>query len=294
MGIVLAIAAILIAAYALCLLRRYRREAERLSLQLGRFLSGEETIPSFSVEDDAFAPLENGVVELETRLINERERRKLQNKKSSDLMMELSHQLKTPLASMRLYAEMDAGEHASQQIALVDRMERLIFSLLRLERLQNGGILFEYKAHKLYDIVNETAEGFRLLYPDKKIRIYGDASLRCDGDRLAEALANLVKNACEHTEEGGHIDITISRSESSAFIVIEDDGGGVPESDLSRLFERFFRSERSCSYEGSGVGLGIVREIVRLHHGSIQAENADGGLRFSICLPDLSRNLKLS
>lgn len=294
MGVAVLMISMLIAAYALRRLYRYRREAERLSEQLARFLSGEDTSPSFSVKDDAFAPLENSVVELETQLLNEQERRRLQNKKSGDLMVELSHQLKTPLASLRLYAEMDAGEHAPRQIALAERMERLIYSLLRLERLQSGGIPFEFKRHELRDIVREAAEGFYALYPDKRIGISGDASLRCDADRLTEALVNLIKNACEHTEEAGHIDISISRSESAVFITVEDDGGGVPEEDLPRLFERFFRCERSRAHEGSGVGLGIAREIVRLHHGSIQAENTGSGLRFTICLPDLSQNLKLS
>lgn len=294
MGIAIAALSAVITVYALSRLYHYRREARRLSEALGRFLSGEDMSAVFSVKDDAFAPLENAVVELETRLLNERAQRSQQNKKSGDLMLELSHQLKTPLASLRLYAEMDAGAHISEQTVLIDRMEGLIYSLLRLERLRSGGIAFDFQVHQLFDIAKEVAESFRPLYPNKKILIEGGASLRCDGDRLSEALVNLIKNACEHTQENGKINIVISRSEAAVFIVLEDDGGGVPDKDLPRLFERFFRSTRSQAHEGSGVGLSIIKEIVRMHHGSIEAQNTGKGLRFTICIPDLRHNLKLS
>lgn len=294
-GLIAAVA-LLAAGLAWCAYRLwyFHREAERLSTETDRFLTGESTRPSFSVRDDAFAPLENSVVELENRLLHGAALREALHERSRRAIADLSHQLKTPLSSLKLYCELDQGPHAGQQLALIERMEGLIASLLRLERLAAGVYPFDFAPCALDALCRSLLEEFRPLYPDKVLRLEGEAELRCDARWLSEAIGNLIKNACEHSPRQGEVRVTITRGEAAVSLTVSDDGGGVPEEELGRLFERFFRSSRPQAHQGAGLGLSIVREIVRRHHGTLSAFNSGSGLQVCMVLPDMRPNLKES
>ena len=127
-------------ALAVCLvkLRLQARECLRLSEQLERFLSGETQTPAFSVRDNRFALFENAVIELETSLLQSRENEREESRRTAQLLADVSHQLKTPLAGLRLYCELDAARHQKESLQLIEHMEKLIYSLLRLEKLRAG------------------------------------------------------------------------------------------------------------------------------------------------------------
>lgn len=294
-GLILALALL---ALFLCLtlykLWRFRREARRLGGEVDRFLSGEVSQPAFSVRDDAFAHFENSVVELETRLLQAATLRQTEQERSRQAIADLSHQLKTPLSSLKLYAELDQAPHAPQQLALIERMEGLIASLLRLERLEAGVYPFAFAPCQLHELCEEILREMRPLYPDKQLSLEGQAQLHCDAKWLSEAISNLVKNACEHTPQDGQVHVQISRGETAVTLSVSDDGGGVPEEELQQIFRRFFRSSRPQTHQGAGLGLSIVREIVRRHHGTLTAANVGRGLQVSMVLPDLRPHLKES
>lgn len=273
---------------------RYRQEALRLSDEVAQFLSGGLQQPRFSLRDDAFSPLENSVVELETRLQQAAQLRESLSQRNRQMIADLSHQLKTPLSALRLYCEMDAAPHLAQQLRQIERMERLIAALLRLERLEAGAYAFQFSVTDLRQLVEELLAGFRLQHPAKHFTLTGQASLRCDPAFLAEAISNLLKNACEHTAADGNIHLDILPGDGVVTLILQDEGGGLPEGEIARLFQRFFRSSQAGDKEGTGLGLAIVREIIRRHHGSIRVENAGKGLRFTILLPDLRHKLKES
>lgn len=286
----LIIAALAVAAAALCvLLGLRRRRITRLTAQVEAFLAKGKPALAYSVREDSFAPLHNAVAELENKLLLTREQLTLETRRVGDMTADISHQLKTPLSSLRLFCELDGGAHLDQQISQIDRMERLIYSLLRLERLCADGYAFTFAQHDVGEIVAHAWASVSEVYPGREMTLTGRATLRCDEKWLGEAFLNLLKNACEHTRPDSHIRVTLEETDTAFACAVEDDGGGVPTNDLHRLFERFFRAE-GASQEGTGIGLAIVREIIRRHHGDVWAENTGKGLRMRISIPKPSLN----
>lgn len=287
-GLTLALAAL--SAALIILLFMYiknARRVRRLSRQMEDFLvSGGRPLP-FSVREDALAPLQNAAAELENRVMLTQAQKQEEKRATRDLTADISHQLKTPLAALRLFCEMDESAHAKEQMTQIERMEGLIQSLLRLERLCADGYPFTFAEHDAAAIIHEAWLPLAAVYPDKTLDISGDATLRCDRAWLCEAFGNLLKNACEHTPTGGRIAVRLEASDSAFFCTLTDNGGGVDASALPRLFDRFYRAKGDAA-KGAGIGLSIVKEIIRRHHGSVYAQNAQGGLRIVMTLPILN------
>jgi signal transduction histidine kinase len=282
------------AAAVLCLAanRRKNNSIFSLQLQLADFLEGKIKTPAFSVNDDDFAVFENAVVELETRLLLERENTRRASRRNADFIADVSHQLKTPLAGLKLYCEMGGGTadsaYTEKQLILIEHMESLIASLLRLEKLRADAYEMKFVSADLSGIAGDARNALLAIYPGKDITVFGDARLRCDVDWMGEAISNLLKNACEHTAPGGIITVAIESSDASVSVVVEDDGGGVTEGVLPMLFERFSQGGAPAVKPGGvGLGLSIAKTIVEKHHGAVFAENGAAGLRIILCLPVL-------
>lgn len=282
-GGVLAIIAVVLAVRLLMQKKRIAMLAE----QMEDYLTGCGKPLSYSLKEDAVAPLENAVAEMENRIEVEKERYRQEACRTSDLTADISHQLKTPLASLRLFVEMDESPHMEQEISQIERMETLIGSLLRLEKLCADGYEFTFSEHDVRPVIERAWSQLCPLWPNKEITITGDATLRCDEKWLSEAFQNLLKNACEHTAANGTITIILEQTDRVFFCTVEDNGGGVPEKDLPHLFDRFYRAEGQ-KQNGAGLGLAIVKEIIYRHHGHIAAENTKHGLKFSISIPVLN------
>lgn len=278
--------AIIAAVLAVRLLMQKKRIA-MLAEQMEDYLTGCGKPLSYSLKEDAVALLENAVAEMENRIEVEKERYRQEACRTSDLTADISHQLKTPLASLRLFVEMDESPHMEQEISQIERMETLIGSLLRLEKLCADGYEFTFSEHDVRPVIERAWSQLCPLWPNKEITITGDATLRCDEKWLSEAFQNLLKNACEHTAANGTITIILEQTDRVFFCTVEDNGGGVPEKDLPHLFDRFYRAEGQ-KQNGAGLGLAIVKEIIYRHHGHIAAENTKHGLKFSISIPVLN------
>ena len=287
-GLICACAALgagLAAMLAAHLLRRYR--LRRLAGQMESFLTGDGKALAFSVREDSLAPLHNAAAELEHQVLVAREQRQQEREAARNLTADISHQLKTPLASLRLFCELDAGPHMVQQLAQIQRMEQLIHSLLVLERMCAGGYPFTFAPHSVAKLVSQAWQGLASVYPGKTLTVTGDAVIRCDGKWLGEAFANLLKNACEHTPANGTVTVQMEATDTVFFCTVSDNGGGVAPSELPRLFERFYRAQ-SRESKGAGIGLAIVQEIIQRHHGGIYARNIPGGLCMHITIPRLN------
>ncbi len=265
---VLLLVVIVLAVKLLLQRKRLRDLAESMEDYLNR---GGEPAP-FSLREDTVAPVENAASELENRI---------------SLTADISHQLKTPLASLRLFVEMDESAHMAEELGQIERMEKLIGSLLRLEKLCADGYEFTFAEQSVRPLIENAWDSLHALWPGKHLEIEGDAALRCDGKWLGEAFQNLLKNACEHTAADGCIWVKLEQTEHTVYCSVEDNGGGVREKDLPHLFERFYRSEDQAQ-SGSGLGLAIVKEIVYRHHGHINAENTSNGLRINVEIPILN------
>ena len=280
---------LVVAVFAIAFAVRLYRQKKRLSTLAEHaedYLTGQAKPLAFSLREDAVAPLENAIAEMENRIETEKEHSRQEARRTSDLTADISHQLKTPLASLRLFVEMDESAHMPQEISQIERMESLIGSLLRLEKMCADGYEFTFAEHDLRSLAEQAWSQLRPLWPEKQVTIRGDATVRCDEKWLSEAFLNLLKNACEHTARSGKIKVQLEQTDRTVFCTVEDDGGGVPDKDLPHLFDRFFRAEGQ-EQRGVGLGLAIVKEIIYRHHGHITAENTKEGLKFNISLPVL-------
>lgn len=267
------------------------RRIKKMAVKIEDYLSENGPMLDVALDEDSLARLQNAVCDTQHVLSRQRELYAQECARTSNLTADISHQLKTPLTTLRLYTELDNAPHSEECLVQIQRMEDLIQSLLRLERLCADGYAFIFGTADAEDIIWDQWQSLQPLFPGKSLTVTGSAVIRCDEKWLGEAFLNLLKNACEHCKSVIHI--SLERTEAAFFCSIEDDGGGVSPAELPRLFERFYRSENQKVY-GVGIGLAIVKEIITRHHGIITAENGEKGLRMTISMPMLDRNLTKS
>lgn len=290
--ILIAAVAVLLCALCVCigiLFGRKKRENALRTAITESINSGEPMV--YSLRDDRFSELENDVADLSALLVREKHNAKILIGENNAFLADISHQLKTPLAGIRLYCEIqqqaghaDIAAYSQKQLILLDRTDKLVSDLLRLEKLRAQAYTMDLQDEKLHELCRSVLSGLRVLYPNKNFSLSGEAVLRCDRTWLCEAIENIVKNACEHTREDGKIELEIFKGESSVFLTVQDNGGGLPEHERSRLFERFYRAPTATG-SGTGLGLAVTKAIVEHHHGTIDAQNSRSGLRFTICFP---------
>lgn len=204
---------------------------------------------------------------------------------------DISHQLKTPLAALAMYNEIIleepdrpalVTEFSRKTTGALRRMEELIQSLLKLTRLDAGSIAFAKAPRRIGEIVEQALEGLttRAGVEEKRISISGQPQeqLNCDGQWTGEALANIIKNALDHTDSGGHILISWERSPAMVRITVTDDGRGIAPEDIHHIFKRFYRSRHSQDTQGAGLGLALAKAIIEGQGGvlSVQSKLKEG------------------
>jgi two-component system, OmpR family, phosphate regulon sensor histidine kinase PhoR len=219
-----------------------------------------------------------------------------------DFVANVSHELRTPLTAVRGYVEAlmeDPIEPAQRKKFLevigrhTGRMERLVRDLLRLARLdaqQETADIHSVDVATLFRSAStdlaERIERQRLLVD---ITVAPDAaSIDADPTKMHDALRNLIENAVNYSEEGGRIELEARADGDRALLSVADHGPGIPAVDLGRVFERFYRVDKSRTRDpgGTGLGLSIVRHLIELHGGKISAANRpEGGAIFTIALP---------
>ena len=273
------------------ILHRRKREIRRLTEAIDSFLLDETTLP-ISTEDSELGHLQTNISELQNRVLQQKEATRQEGRTNTQFISDISHQLKTPLAGLRLYCEMDGGDHAKKELALVEKMEQLIRNVLTLEKIRSDTYEMNFAPCRVSELARGVVSELQPLFPGKSIRIQGEASLRMDRGWMQEALGNVVKNACEHIPDGGWVEILAVQREKSVELTVSDNGGGVREEELPRLFDRFHRAENAVP-TSAGIGLAITKAIVEKHHGIITAENTGEGLAVVMCLPIIDGNLKV-
>ena len=212
------------------------------------------------------------------------------------LIADISHQTKTPIANLMLYSELlmeeDLPPSAKGNVdALYHQSEKLRFlidSLVKLSRLENGILSLSPQSAALQPLLRGVAEQYAAKAAEKGLSLQlqdTDASAIFDMKWTAEALANMVDNAIKYTEHGT-ITISAGSYELFARIDISDTGPGIPESERSRIFTRFYRSKNGGEQEGVGIGLYLARQIISCEGGYIKVSSIPGkGSTFSVFLP---------
>ncbi len=220
-----------------------------------------------------------------------------------DFLANISHELRTPLTSIRGFSQaiMDGTANTPELAAHVagiiheeaGRLSRMVDELLDLARIESGQMTMERERLDLGGIIRAVAERFSIRAHEAGISLEVTVeplpTVIGDGDRLAQVLTNLIDNAIKYTPSGGTISVCAAPDGDGVKITVSDTGEGIPEEELPRLFERFYRVDKSRSRRdrgGVGLGLAISREIVIAHGGTIGAENVPGaGARFTVWLP---------
>ena len=231
------------------------------------------------------------------------ERQKLENMQM-DFVANVSHELKTPLTTIKSYTEtlltgqVDDRETETQFLGIidteVDRMNRLVKDLLQLSRLDYDQEKWNKKESNLISLLKSVVTKVEMTAKNKNQHlncIFDDRQqvmAVIDKDRIEQVLMNVLSNAIKYTQEGGRIDIDVLQAGKEAQLIVADNGIGIPEKELSRVFERFFRVDkaRSRAMGGTGLGLSISKQIIEEHNGSIEIESKEGkGTRVTITLP---------
>jgi signal transduction histidine kinase len=244
---------------------------------------------------DEVAQVATAFNEMARQLEQGAERRQQVETLRRDLIAWTSHDLRTPLTSIRAMVEaLDDGVVEDEAMARryyqvirsdVMALNRLIDDLFELAQLETGGIQMVLAPHSLRDLISDTLESFRVLAQQRGIRLEGEVSaasdaILVDAGKISRALNNIVANAIGHAPEGGCVTILAeSAAGNSVRITVEDDGPGFAEEDLPRVFEQFYRGEeaRTRATGGAGLGLAIGRAIVEAHGGRMWARNREGG-----------------
>jgi signal transduction histidine kinase len=224
------------------------------------------------------------------------------------LLLSVSHDLRTPLTSIRGFAEAiqdgameDNAKAADVIIAESRRLERLVGDLLDLTKLEAHQMSIAVRPTDLAAVVTATAEGFLPAAAKSGLAIVlhvpgeggtpASAPLRpvvADPDRLAQLLANLMENSMTFARTSVTVTLSQDHVSGRSVVTVDDDGPGIAPGDLQRVFERFYRADRGPNRQmGSGLGLAIVAELATAMGGTVRAESpidADGGSRFVVSL----------
>ncbi|MFC4075755.1 two-component system histidine kinase PnpS [Salinithrix halophila] len=220
----------------------------------------------------------------------------------TEFVANVSHELKTPVTSLRGFTETlldGAAEDPEMRQEFLEiiqneslRLERLISDLLDLSKIESRKVrldLEEITIHELVPpIVKTVEEQIRKRELSFELNLGNNFTVQVDKDRFSQVLVNLLSNAMAYTPAGGKIGLSAGEDEKCWWIRVVDTGIGIPEEDLPRIFERFYRVDKARSREsgGTGLGLAIVKHLVEAHQGTIHVESQVGkGTTFTLCFP---------
>lgn len=225
--------------------------------------------------------------ELQRRWNNER----ALEQRRREFVSAASHELKTPLALMRGYTEGlaqnigDREEYLANMEREIDRMNGLVLEMLEQTRLEGMEYLRETEPVNLTTLVQGLLTQMAPLFGGLRLSVQLAEGITLPGDRklLERGIGNLLSNAARYCSPGGRIRISLA---PGPVFTVENDTSPIPEEELPRLFEMFYRGDKARDRSGSGMGLAIAQRIFSLHHMICKAENIDGGVRFILSLSD--------
>lgn len=213
-------------------------------------------------------------------------------------LSDVAHELKTPLTVIRGCAEvMEDGAVAPEQFPEycakirneTEAMSRLVEDLLTVTRMQSGKISLSLRDTDLTDLARRTVQSISVIAAEKGIglKLNFDPTLPVlllDPDRIRQLMVIFLDNAVKHTPRGGSVVLSLGRNADRVILTVSDTGSGIAEADLPFVFDRFYQADRSGG--GSGIGLSIARQIVRMHKGTVTVRSEVGkGTRFTVSLP---------
>ena len=262
---------------------------EHAILQITEYISGNKEVTIECNDEGELYRLFHEVNSLVAILNAHAENEKNAKKFLKNTISDISHQLKTPLAALNIYMGLIQDE--AEELPMIqefsrlseqelDRIEGLVQNLLKITKLDAGMIVLEKSLENVSEIAESVKKHFlfRANQEGKEICLSGsgETEFLCDRGWMIEAISNLVKNALDHTGEGGCIRIEWWVSASIVQIIIKDNGSGIYPEDLHHIFKRFYRSRYSKDAQGIGLGLPLAKAIVEAHNGTIEVDSTLG------------------
>lgn len=218
-----------------------------------------------------------------------------------DFISNISHELRTPLASLKALTETlrdgaledpPAAKRFLEHMEIeVDALSQIVSELLELSRIESGRVPLKLERVIPAALVQSVMERMRMQTERAGLSLTSDVTeglplVMVDPPRMEQVLTNLLHNAIKFTPKGGSILISAKQEGSQVVFSVKDTGIGIPTIDLTRIFERFYKTDRARSGGGAGLGLAIARHLVEAHGGKIWVESVEGeGSTFSLTIP---------
>lgn len=255
------------------------------------------------VLSDELSSVENELNRAREKALHNAQAAKEAEQRKNDLVVYLAHDLKTPLTSVigyltLLHDEQQISEQLRQKylsIALekAERLEDLINEFFEITRFNLSEITLEYSQVNLTRLLEQLTFEFKPMFLEKNLNCTLEVSpntmVHCDVNQMQRVFDNLLRNAVNYSFAGSTIFIRVFQVDTSLHIQFKNSGNTIPPEKLDRIFEQFYRLDRSRSTQsgGTGLGLAIAKEIVQHHHGAITARSAAEEIEFEVILPCL-------
>ncbi len=278
------------------LFTRWRyRELDKLSVYMGEISNGNDTLDVRDNQEGELSILKNNIYKVTLMLSEHRSLLQRDKVQLTDAISDISHQLKTPLTSMTMMADLlsdpnlspaKRSEFTHHIRVQLERIDWLVSSLLKLSKIDAKTIPFKKDRIPVKNLIQKALEPVMIPMDIKghTLSIVGDDNVSFIGDFnwTAEAVINILKNGVEHTPEGGAIAITFSENALFTEVIIADNGKGIPKEDLPYIFKRFYKGKNAA--EGSiGIGLAMAHSIVANQNGVIDVtSDGETGTQFRI------------
>lgn len=274
--------------------QKQNKTMENAIVQIRDYISGNRNACIECNEEGELYRLFHEVNSLVSILNAHAENEERSKKFMKNTISDISHQLKTPLATLNIYhglmqeeatpALKEFMELSEQEL---DRMETLVQNLLKITKLDAGTIVINKSAEYVSEMMGyiERHFAYQAEQEGKTFSLSGDdtVTLVCDQNWLIEAINNMVKNAFDHTKKGDTIRIEWRSFASVVQIIVQDNGSGIHPEDLLHIFKRFYRSRFSKDIQGIGLGLPLAKAIIEAHNGTIEVDSELGvGTIFTI------------
>lgn len=220
-----------------------------------------------------------------------------------DFIADVSHELKTPIFAAQgfVHTLLDGAvkdkavrkKFLKKAAKSLDGLDRLVQDLLTLSNIETGRIKMHFEKIDLYTLTQEVMEQFEVKAEKKNINLHIEGPLRkvmvfADGQRITQVMTNLLSNAIKHSDKDAEVIVSFSATKKSVITQVTDYGEGIPKEHINRIFERFYRVDKSRSREkgGTGLGLAIVKHILEGHNSKTRVESTPGkGSTFGFKLP---------
>lgn len=289
------ITSVLLIGCSLVFTRWRYKEIEKLSSYLRQITSGNYSLDVRDNQEGELSILKNDMYKVTLMLSEQKSQLKKEKVLLTDAISDISHQLKTPLTSMMMMADLlndtklPAVKRAEfiQSIRIqLDRMEWLVSSLLKLSKIDAGTVLFKKERILVKKLIEKAVEAVMIPMDIKEqtLSIEGEDNVSFIGDLnwTCEAIINILKNCVEHTPSGGAISISFSKNVLFTEILIADNGGGIPKEDIPYIFNRFYKG-KNASEDSVGIGLAMAHSIIKSQNGDIHVRSKlEKGTQFQL------------